>query len=274
LTTESVVALFAIVMRAPTCLSIAGSDPSGGAGVQGDLKTFQALGAYGMAAITALTAQNGKGVQDVCPVEKAVVAAQLRSVLEAVPCDGIKIGMLGTAEIIRTVVESLSLAAGVPIVLDPVLVSTSGARLLDPGAIGVLMRHLVPLSTVITPNRAEAAEMLCRAINDEADLDNAARQLYEAGAANVLITGGDSPENEQIVDAWFDGKEVQFLRHARVDTAHTRGTGCALSAAICVGLAKGMSGIEAVINAREFVRKALSAAVPVGLGRGPVNHLT
>jgi hydroxymethylpyrimidine/phosphomethylpyrimidine kinase len=241
--------------------------------VQGDLKTFSALGAYGMAVITALTAQNGQGVLGVWPVEPEVVRAQLDAVLSAAHCDAIKIGMLSTDAVVHEVAEVLARFPGAPIVLDPVIMSSSGVVLLEPSAVGILKRELLPMTTVLTPNRAEASQLLGVDVVTEEDAIHAATQLCKLGPKHVLVTGGDSSDGNEVVDAWCDGTDVQILRHARVETIHTRGTGCALASAICVGLAKGVSAIEAVRQAREYVRTGLVHAVAAGSGRGPVNHL-
>ncbi|MGI8905079.1 MAG: bifunctional hydroxymethylpyrimidine kinase/phosphomethylpyrimidine kinase [Candidatus Sumerlaeaceae bacterium] len=260
-------------MHAPKCLTIAGSDPSGGAGIQGDLKTFCALGAYGMAAITALTVQNSQGVTAVRPVDAETLYEQLQAALED-GCDAIKIGMLGTCANVRAVARALRQLQGVPIVLDPVLVSSSGKRLLEPDGLQAMVAELLPMASVCTPNRFEAQELLGETLRNEKSLESAAEDLRKTGCKNVLITGGDSdPRSEVVVDAWHDGREFQLLRHPRVPTEHTRGTGCALAAAICVELARGAQPLTAVLNAREFVRTRLLAAYKIGQGRGPVNHL-
>lgn len=260
-------------MQAPICLTIAGSDPSGGAGIQGDLKTFCALGAYGMAAITALTVQNSLGVLQVAPVSGHLLAAQVRAVLDDIQAQAVKIGMLGSVENVECLAQVLS-GAAVPIVLDPVLVSSSGAHLLPAEAVTALREKLLPLAMVATPNQAEAEELLGRKLCGLLEVSQGARELVALGAKNVLITGGDSEvESDEVVDVWFDGSDLQLLRHRRVATQHNRGTGCALTAAICVGLARGLSPIESVVQAREFVRTRLQAPLPIGAGRGPVNHL-
>jgi len=255
-------------------LTIAGSDSSGGAGIQADLKTFSALGVYGASAITALTAQNTKGVDDVMVVPPEFVLAQMRSVASDLDVKAIKIGMLGTAPVIEAVADGLDEFPGVPVVLDPVMVATSGDRLLDEDAVDALRTRLVPRATIITPNLREGAALL-----DEPDesrerwMEGRAERLLELGPAAVLLTGGESAADTAL-DMFANGKSMQRLEAPRVMTENTHGTGCTLSAAIAAELAKGESLVKAVKLAKLYVTAAIIAAdeIAIGEGRGPVHH--
>jgi hydroxymethylpyrimidine/phosphomethylpyrimidine kinase len=255
-------------------LTIAGSDSSGGAGIQADLKTFAALGVYGASAITALTAQNTQGVDAVLVVPPDFVARQIRVVARDLDLRAVKIGMLATAEIIEAVAEQLKALEGTPVVLDPVMVAASGDVLLDEDAIETLRTVLLPRATLITPNLPEAAKLLDQ---DEAKDESAMRAQAEAlralGAQAVLIKGGhaDGPE---AVDILVDGEGELRLTAPRVATENTHGTGCTLSSAVAAELAKGASLREAVTRAKAYVTAALQHAneLRIGKGRGPVHH--
>jgi hydroxymethylpyrimidine/phosphomethylpyrimidine kinase len=258
----------------PIALTIAGSDSSGGAGIQADLKTFAALGVYGASAITALTAQNTQGVDAVLVVPPDFVARQIRVVARDLDLRAVKIGMLATAEIIEAVAEQLKALEGTPVVLDPVMVAASGDVLLDEDAIETLRTVLLPRATLITPNLPEAAKLLDQ---DEAKDESAMRAQAEAlralGAQAVLIKGGhaDGPE---AVDILVDGEGELRLTAPRVATENTHGTGCTLSSAVAAELAKGASLREAVTRAKAYVTAALQRAdeLRIGKGRGPVHH--
>jgi hydroxymethylpyrimidine/phosphomethylpyrimidine kinase len=258
----------------PIALTIAGSDSSGGAGIQADLKTFAALGVYGASAITALTAQNTQGVDAVLVVPPDFVARQIRVVARDLDLRAVKIGMLATAEIIEAVAEQLKALEGTPVVLDPVMVAASGDVLLDEDAIETLRTVLLPRATLITPNLPEAAKLLDQ---DEAKDESAMRAQAEAlralGAQAVLIKGGhaDGPE---AVDILVDGEGELRLTAPRVATENTHGTGCTLSSAVAAELAKGASLREAVTRAKAYVTAALQHAneLRIGKGRGPVHH--
>ena len=258
----------------PIALTIAGSDSSGGAGIQADLKTFAALGVYGASAITALTAQNTQGVDAVLVVPPDFVARQIRVVARDLDLRAVKIGMLATAEIIEAVAEQLKALEGTPVVLDPVMVAASGDVLLDEDAIETLRTVLLPRATLITPNLPEAAKLLDQ---DEAKDESAMRAQAEAlralGAQAVLIKGGhaDGPE---AVDILVDGEGELRLTAPRVATENIHGTGCTLSSAVAAELAKGASLREAVTRAKVYVTAALERAneLQIGNGRGPVHH--
>ena len=251
-------------------LIVAGSDSGGGAGVQADLKTVMALGGYGATAITALTAQNTLGVQGVLPVPPAFVQQQMRSVLDDIGADAVKTGMLGTADMVAAVAEVLR-GAGLPVVVDPVMVAKGGASLLDRDAVAALVRDLLPLAAVLTPNVPEAEALLERGIPDHAAARDAARALLDIGAHAVLLKGGhlSGPVVEDIL-ATPDGIEV--IRSARIETRHTHGTGCTLASAVAAGLAQGMALRDAVVRAGAYVHAAILAAPGLGGGHGPLWH--
>ena len=255
-------------------LTIAGSDSSGGAGIQADLKTFSALGVYGASVITALTAQNTKGVTDVMVVPPGFVRKQMRAIADDLKVGAIKIGMLGQAPVIEAVAEGLKLFAGVPVVLDPVMVAASGDRLLDADAVATLRARLMPLATLITPNLAEAAVLLgAPQARNEFEMAGQALRLKDAGAQAVLIKGGHG-EGEWALDILLEGEEPVSFEEPRVATNNTHGTGCTLSAAIAAELAKGAPLAEAVQTAKQYVTAAILAAdrLQIGAGRGPVHH--
>jgi hydroxymethylpyrimidine/phosphomethylpyrimidine kinase len=261
--------------RIPIALTIAGSDSSGGAGIQADLKTFSAFGVYGASVIVALTAQNTHGVQGVHAVPPAFVAQQMTSVLSDLDVGAIKTGMLATSEIVETVVEGLKQAAGRPLVVDPVMVATSGDILLDPGAVDAVRRRLLPIATVITPNIPEEAVLLGSVqAKTEAQVIEQAKALLELGAHAVLVKGGHGADNTA-VDILASSAGIDRFARPRLDTRHTHGTGCTLSAAIAALLAQGVALQQAVERAKAFVWQGLEhgRTLGVGSGRGPVDHL-
>jgi len=256
-------------------LTIAGSDSSGGAGIQADLKTFAAFGVYGGSVITALTAQNTLGVQGIHRVPAEFVAAQLDSVLSDLDIGAIKTGMLADAGVVETVAYALGTAPSRPLVVDPVMVATSGDVLLQPDAIDVLKSRLLPLATLVTPNLAEAAILLgCGRAESEDDIADQARSLRAGGCRAVLVKGGHG-SGDTAVDVFADASGVVRLARPRVPTRHTHGTGCTLSAAIAALLAQGVTLSEAVARAKSFVWHGLQhgSTLGVGKGRGPVDQL-
>ena len=255
-------------------LTIAGSDSSGGAGIQADLKTFAALGVYGASAITALTTQNTLGVEAVFEVPPEFVLRQIRAVARDLDVGAIKIGMLATSAVIAAVAEGLEEFPDVPVVLDPVMVAASGDPLLEEGAVTALRLGLMPLASLVTPNLVEAARLLdAPEAASEAEMEDQARLLRDAGAKAVLVKGGHA-EAEEAVDIYLDAKGPLRLARPRIATANTHGTGCTLSAAIAAGLAKGAPMREAVEAAKDFISAALAEAdtLRIGQGRGPVHH--
>lgn len=255
----------------PVALTVAGSDSGGGAGIQADLKTFQAFGVFGTSAITAITAQNTVGVTAIQKVDPKIVAAQIRAVAEDLGPAATKTGMLADAAIIGAVAEAIR-GTGLPaLVIDPVMVAKSGDRLLEEDAVAALRQSLVPLAEIVTPNLPEAAILAQRQIDSVDDMKAAARSLIEQGARAALVKGGHL-EGEIVVDVFYDGDDWREWRDARLPTRHTHGTGCTLSAAICAGLATGRSPAEAVDAARRFTRRAIETAPGLGRGHGPLNH--
>jgi hydroxymethylpyrimidine/phosphomethylpyrimidine kinase len=255
-------------------LSIAGSDPSGGAGIQADLKTFAALGAYGAAAITALTAQNTRGVAQVHHLPASFVAAEIDSLYADLRIDAVKIGMLATAEVAAIVADRLTRHGARRVVLDPVMVATSGDRLLDKDAVEVMRRTLLPMADVVTPNLAEAAVLLEESAADSASaMRRAAERLYRLGPRAVLLKGGHLP-GDRCPDLLFDGARMIELSTPRVPTSNTHGTGCTLSAAIAARLAQGDDLAAACRAAKAYLTAAIAAGnrLSVGSGHGPVNH--
>jgi len=255
-------------------LTIAGSDSSGGAGIQADLKTFAALGVYGASAITALTAQNTQGVDAVLVVPPDFVARPIRVVVRDLDVRAVKIGMLATSEIVEAVAGQLEALPGVPVVLDPVMAAASGDPLLDEDAVETLRALLLPRAALITPNLPEAAMLLgASEAKDEAQMRAQAEALRGLGARAVLIKGGHA-EGPDAVDILADGEGVLPLLARRVATSNTHGTGCTLSSAIAAELAKGASLRQAVTSAKAYVTAALQHAgeLQIGKGRGPVHH--
>lgn len=255
-----------------TALTIAGSDSSGGAGIQADLKTFSALGVYGTSVITAVTAQNTCTVSEVFPVSDTMVGAQIKAVLGDIRVDAIKIGMLGGPSMIETVTEALAGYRG-PVVLDPVMVAKSGARLLPEAARVALIRHLLPRADLLTPNLPEAASLLdAPDARTDQQMQDQGQRLRAMGARAVLMKGGHSP-GETCTD-WLMTDEVHRLDAPRVATRNTHGTGCTLSSAIAVGLARGLTLRAAVEAAHRWLQAAIHAAdgLDIGHGQGPVHH--
>jgi hydroxymethylpyrimidine/phosphomethylpyrimidine kinase len=264
--------------RPPRLLSIAGSDSGGGAGVQADLKTFAAHGAYGMTVVTAVTAQNTLGVSAVHEVPAAVVAAQIDAVLGDLGADAIKIGMLASREIVRAVAARLGAhlrGTGVPVVLDPVMMAQSGDPLLRDDAVEALVEELLPLATLLTPNLPEAARLTGRAVSSEAERRAAAAALAERGPA-VLLKGGHG-EGQEILDLLQlparAGGALHRFTHPRQSTRAIHGTGCTLSSAVAARLGAGESLAAAVGGAIRYLQGAIAAAYPLGAGHGPVDHL-
>jgi hydroxymethylpyrimidine/phosphomethylpyrimidine kinase len=260
--------------RVAVALTIAGSDSSGGAGIQADLKTFAAFGVYGASAITALTAQNTTGVQAVHPVPPDFVARQIASVLDDLDVGAVKTGMLANAAIIGSVVGALSARSGMPVVVDPVMVATSGDVLLEATAIAAMREQLFPRAHLITPNLPEAAKLLDEPLaRTEREVEGQLARLGRLGARAVLLKGGHG-EGPEAVDFLLADEEVRRLASPRIETRNTHGTGCTLSAAITALLAEGVGLVEAVARGKAYVHRALTAARGrrLGAGSGPVDH--
>ncbi len=262
-------------LRTAAALTIAGSDCSGGAGIQADLKAFTALGVYGASVITALTAQNTTGVQGVDVVAPLFVAAQMRSVLGDLNVRAAKTGMLANAAIIASVADELARVPDIPLVVDPVMVATSGDALIDPAAVETLKTRLIPRATVITPNLPEAAKLLGVAMaHGETEAARQLAALAKLGAKAVLLKGGHGEGPEAVDLLWIDGR-ITRLASPRLATRHTHGTGCTLSAAIAALLAQGLDLATAVTRAKAFVHRAIAsgADLRIGRGHGPIDHL-
>jgi hydroxymethylpyrimidine/phosphomethylpyrimidine kinase len=261
-------------MTLPIALTIAGSDSSGGAGIQADLKTFAALEVYGASVITALTAQNTRGVSAIHPVPAGFVTAQMDAVFDDLDVKAVKIGMVGELSTIEAIAAALSRFKPPHVVLDPVMVATSGDRLLSADAVAGLRRHLFPLASLVTPNLPEAAALLGEPIaTDAATVAGQGKRLIAIGARAVLIKGGHG-QGAESVDYLFRGDDVIALAAPRLSTKNTHGTGCSLSSAITAFLARGNTLEAAVRSAKAWITEAIAAAdrLEVGHGHGPVHH--
>jgi hydroxymethylpyrimidine/phosphomethylpyrimidine kinase len=256
-------------------LTIAGSDSGGGAGIQADLKTFSAIGCYGMSVITALTAQNTQGVKAIHAVPPAFAIQQIEAVLSDIGADAIKIGMLYSAELIEAVAQALKKHGARKIVLDPVMVAQSGDKLLQDDAIEAIKTHLMPIADVVTPNIPEAAVFCGMQLTQWSDIENAAETLAKYGSRSILIKGGHGDESKS-TDLLFLAGEGRFvsLEADRIETRNNHGTGCTLSSAIASYMAKGKDIEEAVQEAKTFINQALAAGAhyKIGHGHGPVHH--
>jgi hydroxymethylpyrimidine/phosphomethylpyrimidine kinase len=254
----------------PAVLSIAGSDSGGGAGIQADLKAFAACGVHGMTAITALTAQNTQGVTGIHPVPGAFIVEQVRAVNDDIGVDAVKIGMLGTREIVEAVAQALDLLEpGTPVVIDPVMVSESGSVLLDDEARGALTELLVPRATVITPNIPEARVLAVA--SDTTDPAELARSLHALGPANVVVTGG---HRDEVTDLFFDGRTLHEIPGERHPDGAAHGSGCTHSSALAAHLARGATPLEAATEAKRVAATAVRQGLrAIGAGPGPVDAL-
>ncbi len=253
-------------------LVVAGSDSGGGAGIQADIKTVTALGGFAMTAVTALTAQNTKSVTAVHAAPPGFVAEQIRVTLDDLGADAVKTGMLADAAIIAAVADALEArAAGVPWVIDPVMVAKGGDRLLAEDAAGALKARLVAKAAVVTPNLPEAAVLTGMAVKTPADMEAAGRALLKMGAKAALVKGGHL-EGDTVIDVLVDGRGMKRFASPRIDSRNTHGTGCTLASAIACSLAQGMAVEAAVARARDYVLEAIRTAPGFGSGHGPLNH--
>lgn len=257
-------------------LTIAGSDSCGGAGIQADLKTFSANGVYGMSVITAVTAQNTKGVFAVQDLDESIIKAQIDAIFTDIKVSAVKIGMVSKISTIEAISEKLKQYKPNPVVLDPVMISKSGFSLLKPESKTALIKNLIPLATIITPNIPEAEEILKEISSEIKNIDTveqmelAAKEIYELGCSNVLLKGGHL-ENDA-TDVLYDGKNITYFRSNRIATKNTHGTGCTLSSAIASQLALGFNITEAVKKAKEYITVAIEHSLDIGHGVGPTNH--
>ncbi|MCR5090245.1 MAG: bifunctional hydroxymethylpyrimidine kinase/phosphomethylpyrimidine kinase [Oscillospiraceae bacterium] len=253
-----------------TALTIAGSDSSGGAGIQADLKTMTCNGVFAMSAITALTAQNTTGVKGIFEVPADFLAQQIDCVFTDIRPAAVKIGMVSSIRLIETIAERLRFYNAENIVVDPVMVATSGSRLLSEDAIDTLKQDLLPMASVLTPNIPEAEILAGMSIRDENDMAEAARRIYDGFGCAVLCKGGHRINDAN--DLLFSGAGEKWYMGRRIDNPNTHGTGCTLSSAIAANLAKGFSLDESVQRAKEYISGALAAMLDLGQGSGPMNH--
>jgi len=259
-------------LKIPIALTIAGSDSGGGAGIQADLKTFAFHQVHGTSALTCITAQNTMGVTrvDALPVE--AVMAQLGAVMDDMGVQGVKTGMLLNQSIIKGVAQQISILKLYPLVVDPVMVSRTGDRLIDDEAIAALYRELIPQATLVTPNRYEAQLLSGITIETLADMETAAQRIQTCGVKAVLVKGGAMKGDLKGTDILWDGEERLTLRTSIVDTPNTHGTGCTLSAAIAANLALGYNLNQSVQQGKEYVTQALRHSLNIGKGQGPIGH--
>jgi len=256
----------------PVALTIAGSDSGGGAGIQADLRTFAFHRVHGASVITCLTAQNTLGVTRVVAVDKEMIKAQIDAVADDLNIQGIKLGMLLNREIMLTVANCLEERRFPHLVVDPVMVSRTGAQLIDADAVNTMIQEVIPLASLVTPNLYEAQILAEMNIENFLDMQKATEKIFNLGAKTVLLKGGAMSGDFQGVDLWFDGEEWYTLKTEKVVTKHNHGTGCTLSAAIAANLALGKSLFISVAQAKEYVTNALKNSLAIGSGTGPVGH--
>jgi hydroxymethylpyrimidine/phosphomethylpyrimidine kinase len=254
-----------------TALTIAGSDASGGAGIQADLKTFQAHGVYGMSAITAVTVQNTQKVYEVQEMTPDIVKGQILRLFEDIEIHAVKIGMVSSISLIRAIADALGAVARPPVVLDPVMISKSGYRLLRQDAQDALVAHLFPLAEVVTPNIYEAEALAGMAIGTVAQMRTAAEKILALGATKVVVKGGHLGE-ARATDIIFDGREFRSLESRWVETKNTHGTGCTFSSAVAANLALGRDFFDAVTRAKDYITGAIAHSLDIGKGYGPTHH--
>lgn len=259
------------VRAIPKCLTVAGSDSGGGAGIQADLKTFAALGVHGMSAITAVTAQDTLSVHSTYVLPPLLIQQQIEVVFNDIGVDAVKTGMLADEASIRAVSESLENRTK-RLVVDPVMVTTGGAPLMQPSALEALKQFLFPLALVVTPNLREAEMLVQRSISSQEDLSAAAEEIHNTGPAAVLIKGGHWPDSRFSSDYFFDGSRLKVFSTPRINTKNTHGSGCTLAAAIAAYLAHGKDLERAVSKAKDFVTRAIQHSLDLGKGPGPLGH--
>ncbi|MCB2146446.1 MAG: bifunctional hydroxymethylpyrimidine kinase/phosphomethylpyrimidine kinase [Deltaproteobacteria bacterium] len=253
-------------------LTIAGSDSSGGAGIQADLKTFQALGVFGMSAVTAVTVQNTQKVYAIQEIRPDIVHDQIVCLFDDVPIHAVKIGMVASIPLIEAIARALTAIDPLPpVILDPVMISKSGYALLQPDARAALVRHLFPLARVVTPNLPEAGALLGKQIADIDGMKTAAREISALGAKMVVVKGGHLGGGSA-TDVLFDGADFRLLENRRIDTINTHGTGCTFSSAIAAYMARGESFFDAVVQAKIYITGAIENAFALGKGCGPTHH--
>lgn len=253
-----------------TALTIAGSDSSGGAGIQADLKTFAAHQVHGLCVITAITAQNTRGVVHVAETPKDSVEKQIEAVFDDIQVDSVKIGMVCNKDIIESIVSSLSKYTLPPVILDPVMISTTGRRLLSEDAVVILKDKLIPLCTLITPNIQEAEYLTNSVINCIEDMETACKKLYNLGIKNILIKGGHLEDTA--CDVFYNGANFTHYNHRRIDNPNTHGTGCTLSSAIAANLSNGYTLNESINRSKSYITNAIRYGFSIGKGAGPTHH--
>jgi len=256
----------------PVALTVAGSDSGGGAGIQADLRTFAFHQVHGTSALTCITAQNTCGVARVDALPSEAVVSQMTAVMDDIGVQSAKLGMLLNTDIMNAVSAAIADSTVATWVIDPVMVSRTGAQLIDDEAIATLKARLLPQATVLTPNRYEAQILGDREIHTLADMEIAAQKIFDLGAQTVLVKGGGMPGELRGVDVWYDGQEPLTLTTETVDTQDTHGTGCTLSAAIAANLALGKDPLTATRAAKDYVTQALKYSLRIGQGQGPVGH--
>ena len=254
------------------CLTIAGSDSGGGAGIQAEIKAMQANGVFAASVITAVTAQNTTSVTAAFDLPVSLIESQFDAVVSDMQIAATKTGMLSSVAIIEAVADRLEHNDTGPLVVDPVMISKSGFNLLQADAVDALRERILPLASIITPNTHEAALLVGKEINDEADAHEAATRIHEMGPAAVLVKGGHLSDEKDAIDVLFDGEDFLVLRSERVDTPHTHGTGCTCAAALTANLAKGYSLRDAAVRSKQYVTEAIRAGLPIGSGHGPTDH--
>jgi hydroxymethylpyrimidine/phosphomethylpyrimidine kinase len=252
-------------------LTIAGSDSSGGAGIQADLKTFQAHGVFGMSAVTAVTVQNTQKVYDIQEMHPNIVHDQITCLFDDIDIHAVKIGMVSSIELIQAIAKALKIVKPPPVVLDPVMISKSGYRLLNQDAQDALIQHLFPLVEVITPNIYEAQALTDRKIKSIDDMKSAALDILKLGAKKVVVKGGHL-EEDRATDILYDGQEFKRLQSRWVETKNTHGTGCTFSSAIAANIALGKNFFETVTLAKAYITGAIEHALSIGKGHGPTHH--
>lgn len=257
-------------LKLKNVLTIAGSDSSGGAGIQADIKAFSANGGYGMSVITSVTAQNTKSVDKVFDIPADIVKAQIDAVFSDINVDGVKIGMLSNAEIANVVADAMEVYKPKILIIDPVMVSTSGAKLLSDDAFEVITTRLFPLATMVTPNLPEAEYIYGKKISTVQEMGTAAQAIGTLGPDYVLIKGGHLLDDA--TDLLYNGRTMTIFDRKRITTPNTHGTGCSISSAICVNLAKGMDAVLAVGEAKKYVATGIEHGLSIGAGNGPIHH--
>ena len=253
-------------------MTIAGSDSGGGAGIQADLKTFAAFGVYGTSAITAITAQNTVGVTAMQEIGLDIISAQIDAIMSDIGVDVVKTGLLSSASIVHLVAVKARERDFPALVVDPVMIAATGARLLKMDAVKMICDELIPLATVVTPNIPEAEALTGLEITDRAGMEQAAKAIHAMGAANVVVKGGHMEHEDSSDDLLFDGSEMKIFPGKRIQTTSNHGTGCTFASAVASGLAHGRSVERSVGDAKEYVTKSIAQAFPVGQGHGPLNH--